>query len=445
MKIACLTSFSVLCMLSSNLAASNLMQAYKGAQQHQLSSAIETAYLNSARSDLNTALTAMNPSLTVTANGSVNNELLLDGDDSGEAHTYLEAGYSVRWEKPIFHEQESGKIRVANANLESVSVLRNEARKQLLLQVSHVYFAVLRIQAKLDAKQKEKAQIMQQVVRVKKGYEAGVLARTEVRESEAQYANCSAEIADIKRKLLLESEKLVLLTKQPYSRLASPKAGWQPERLHPVAYADWEQLTRQHNSTIKIYQQKLSMARERVRQAGGSSHAELDWVAEHSGRAVLGDQPDKDTKFDTSFGVEFRLDTDLNGAQVHAFRAVQQKQLAAELELEKVIRNSVQKTHNIYSRLNNDIQRIRQQREIIETVTASANATHRGFVAGTRTVGDYLSAFRLITKAQLNYQHAAYDYMLDMLELKANAGILNETDLLQLSRTMQLTSAVTSK
>lgn len=444
MKITCLTSFSVLCLLSSNLSANNLLQAYKDAQQYQLSDAINTAYYQSAQSELDTVRAALQPSLNVMANGSVNNEIALDGDDAGDGNTYLEAGYSLRWEKPIYHERESGEIRTANANLEQAAILRDEAKKQLVLQVSHAYFQVLRMQARLDAKQQELAQIMQQVIKVRKGYDAGVLARTEVRESEAQHAHCLSEIADVQRKLLLESEKLELLTKQTYSRLAAPVTGWQPQQLQPANYEDWEQLTRQHNSSIRIYQQKLNMAREQTLKIRSASSAELDWVIEHSGRAVLGDQPDRDTRFDTSLGVEFRLDTDMNGAQLAAFRSVQQKQIAAELELEKTIRNSVQQTRSIFSRLNVDLQRIQQQQEIIKTVSASAEATHRGFVAGTRTVGDYLSAVRLITKAQLSYKYAIYDYMLDVLELKANAGLLNESDLVQLNRSMELAAATTT-
>ena len=66
---------------------------------------------------------------------------------------------------------------------------------------------------------------------------------------------------------------------------------------------------------------------------------------------------------------------------------------------------------------------------VISTETA-LNSIKTGFELGTRTSVDVVNAQRDLLRAQRNHSRARYDYVLNTLQLKQAAGLLNQDDLM---------------
>lgn len=79
------------------------------------------------------------------------------------------------------------------------------------------------------------------------------------------------------------------------------------------------------------------------------------------------------------------------------------------------------------------MQTVKARKLNIVSARSALDATEAGYEVGTRNVVDVLNAQRALYAAMRDYSNARYDYVLDMLKLKQNAGTLSPADIYQLN------------
>jgi outer membrane protein len=79
-----------------------------------------------------------------------------------------------------------------------------------------------------------------------------------------------------------------------------------------------------------------------------------------------------------------------------------------------------------------DVNRIAARKQSIISSKSSVDATQAGYEVGTRNVVDVLNAQNTLFRAERDYANSRYDYILDMMRLKEQAGLLSPEDVLRL-------------
>ena len=79
-----------------------------------------------------------------------------------------------------------------------------------------------------------------------------------------------------------------------------------------------------------------------------------------------------------------------------------------------------------------DVSRIAARKQSIISSKSSLDATQAGYEVGTRNVVDVLNAQNILFQAERDYANSRYDYILDMMRLKEQAGLLSPEDVLKL-------------
>jgi outer membrane protein len=102
---------------------------------------------------------------------------------------------------------------------------------------------------------------------------------------------------------------------------------------------------------------------------------------------------------------------------------------AARERLERTARETERAARDAYLGVLSEIARVQALRQARESSRTSLQATEAGFEVGTRTTVDVLDARRLVFQAETNYARSRYDYLLNVLRLKAAAGSLERKDL----------------
>ncbi len=308
--------------------------------------------------------------------------------------------------------------------------------KELLLTVAEQYFKALKVQAKLNSSQQEQQYLEEQLGDTRKGYDAGAFSQVDLAEVEAQHALNLSEIQDTQAQLLAAKQALELLTQRNYATLATPLAGWLPDKVAADAKTA-EAITQENNAKVNMLRQNLAVAKEKAKQVYANASSQLNLVAKHSGQVVAGDSFNQHNQFDTSIGAEFKMDFDTNQAVFFESQAMRQQEIAAELALAAGLEKNVQDTRNLYNQLDNNRQQMPLQKKAIEASQKAVELTRQGFVAGVRTADDYFLAIKRLSKTKLDYEYARYDHILDTLQLKASLGSLSASDLQQLSQHMR--------
>ena len=100
-----------------------------------------------------------------------------------------------------------------------------------------------------------------------------------------------------------------------------------------------------------------------------------------------------------------------------------------ELEYRSVIAGSRQSYLGVLA----GISQILANKQSIISQESALKATEAGYIVGTRTIVDVLNAQSDLYSAQKDYTKAEYEYLLDTLTLKEEAGTLSANDLAQIN------------
>ena len=152
---------------------------------------------------------------------------------------------------------------------------------------------------------------------------------------------------------------------------------------------------------------------------------------------------------DTGFGTDPKASTDqhmwkiqvnlplYSGGAVSANRrkAAQEYNAAVENRI-NLQRNIVTNTRSLHMTVVSDVSRIAARKQSIVSSKSSLDATQAGYEVGTRNVVDVLNAQNTLFSAERDYANSRYDYILDMMNLKQQAGLLSPQDVLRLDSFM---------
>ncbi|MGJ8687863.1 MAG: TolC family protein, partial [Spongiibacteraceae bacterium] len=125
------------------------------------------------------------------------------------------------------------------------------------------------------------------------------------------------------------------------------------------------------------------------------------------------------------------------GAVSAGRRQAEQQYQAADHNVTLVQRQVITSTRAQHIAVNTDIQVIKARKQSIKSATSALNASQAGYDVGTRNVVDVLDAQRKLYAAVRDHSNARYDYVVNVLKLKQNAGTLSPGDIASLSNWLE--------
>jgi outer membrane protein len=105
-----------------------------------------------------------------------------------------------------------------------------------------------------------------------------------------------------------------------------------------------------------------------------------------------------------------------------------------EQQRESLRRQIVENTRDLHRAVNTDVEQVQARKQSIISNQSAVEATEIGYQVGTRNIVDVLDAQRQLYTSVRDYNNTRYDYILDNLRLKQQAGTLNPGDLQDLAR-----------
>jgi outer membrane protein len=100
------------------------------------------------------------------------------------------------------------------------------------------------------------------------------------------------------------------------------------------------------------------------------------------------------------------------------------------------VRNTVQATRALHLQTTVDVATTKARRLAITSSQSAYDATQAGYEVGTRNIVDVLNVQQALFSAVRDYANARYQYVIDMLKLKNQAGLISPIDVEELSQWM---------
>jgi outer membrane protein len=146
----------------------------------------------------------------------------------------------------------------------------------------------------------------------------------------------------------------------------------------------------------------------------------------------------------TVYGLTLEMPLFSGGAISAERRRAAQEFISAREQRINLSRNTVTNARSLHMTVLSDVARVAARRQSIVSSQSALDATQAGYEVGTRNIVDVLNAQNALYSAQRDYANARYDYILNMLRLKEQAGLLSPEDIYALDNSLEEPPAPTA-
>lgn len=306
------------------------------------------------------------------------------------------------------------------------------AEQGLALRTAQAYFNVLASTDNLRSSEAQKQAVEQQLEQSQKRFEVGLSAITDVQEAQARHDLAVALVIADQQVLSSSKESLSEITGGPIATLAMLQEDFPLPSPDPVNVENWVTSAEAGNYDVLIAGLTAEIARKTVNIAWSKHLPTLGLQGQYSDSERGGNSAVEQTQ--KSVGALLSVPIFSGGATQSVIRQADYtyQQRLAELEGKK--RSVQSQTRNAFQGVLTGAARVKALKQAVLSSTTALDASQMGLQVGARTSIDVLNAQQQLYSAQRDYAKSRYDYLLNVLNLKAAAGKLSVRDLAEIDR-----------
>jgi outer membrane protein len=315
-------------------------------------------------------------------------------------------------------------------------------QQNLIVRVVDAYLAVLRAQDNLAAAQAQERAFERQLEQTQQRFEVGLIAITDVYEAQAAHDLARVNRIVEENNVAVALEQLSVLTGQKHGNLNVLTDDFTPNPPEPNDRAAWVEFALENNFALKAAEYGEEASRQQAKSAALEHGFTVSGSVGYSDDRIDGSLTrDPATAFDVSPDAqadgefwELRVDVPLySGGAISAERrrAAQEFNAARENRI-NLSRNTVTNTRSLHMTVNSNVSRVAARKQSIVSSKSALDATQAGYEVGTRNIVDVLNAQNILFAAERDYANSRYDYILSLLRLKEQAGLLSPKDVYNL-------------
>ncbi|MEO0346659.1 MAG: TolC family outer membrane protein [Pseudomonadota bacterium] len=336
-----------------------------------------------------------------------------------------------RWDQFIGLQQADKRVAEAEANYEG-------AQQGLMLRVAERYFDVLAAEDSLEASEANKTAIAKQLDQAQKRFEVGLIAITDVQESQAAFDQAVADEIAAKRALANAKNLLSEIVGGGTSDLAKPGETVPLTPPTPADEEQWVQQALEQNLDLIASRISSDIASKEVSSRRSSYMPTLDLVVSRSSNESESERqnnnaggffPQSSSNEQDSITLQVNVPIFAGGANSSRVREAVYLHRAARERAQRIARETERLARDSYLGVLAEISRTKALEQALKSSEVALEATQAGFEVGTRTTVDVLDAQRQLFNARTQYLRARYDYLLNVLRLKQASGALQVQDL----------------
>jgi len=423
--------------LHAPLNAANLMDIYQEAVDQDAQYAAARAEHRAAQEKMPQGRAGLLP--TISLSGLLRRELL--NTSRGPEVTNDRSGMTITATQPLFRMQnfvayEQSKIQVMQADSQFII-----AAQDLILRVAQAYFDILIAQFDVRVEEDQKKAIERQLKQAKANFEAGNSTIVDTNEAQARFDLTVSRLIIARNTLEVNKRKLQKITGR-YPSVISRLHKNHDANLFVLKYTnleDWLAVAEQNSLTIRVQRSVLKIAEHEVERAKAGHYPTLDLVALYSdqkgvGGSITGRGIDLTSK---QIGLELNVPIFSGFAVQSRVREALANQERVLQDLNNTYRDTELKVSQEYLNTTNGMALVKAQTEAVRSSQSQVESTKLGQEVGIRTEVDVLNAQGLHSIARRDLGRGYYNLLISRLRLEAEAGELDEEDLVQINEVLQ--------
>jgi outer membrane protein len=341
--------------------------------------------------------------------------------------------------QPIFRQQNLIQIDQATTQVSIADKQLNVAQQALMLRTSQAYFDVLMAQDRIDLIVAQKTAIAGQLAQAQANFELGSATITDANEAQARYDLAVAQEIAALNEFEIAKHAVQAITGQLPQRLANVKQQLKANEMG-LSMATWQELALLNNLNIQIQQDTAKLAEQEIARNQAGHLPTLDAVASYTNSYANGTI----SRFGTgnelqvgSIGLQLQIPLYEGGAVSSRVRQAQLNKQRAQDDLTAVRRQTELDTQRAYLNLSSSIAQLKALDQAVISSQSQLDATQLGYQVGVRNSVDVLNAQQQFFSAKRDVAQARYNYLINIIRLKAAAGVVAAADLVDINQQLE--------
>lgn len=420
--------------------ALNLVDAYERAKNTDPNWQANVYQYQADQLNLGLAVGNLLPTVTVSGNITRKHQDLGTGATGGGfnpsdlmAETSTTKQIAITARQPLFRMDAWQGYKQVKTSVQLSEITLKLQQQQHILNVSEAYFNVLRQQTLTLTNAQEEKALLEQLNMMNAKLREGLVAKSDVSEANAQYQNARANRIATGVQLILAQEQLAQLIGPYQDKLAVLRDDFQYQKPVPSALNEWTALAQSQN--LDILQAKLQQqyANDQRRVEKAAIYPQVDAVAtygqnQQSPKTIMS----SDGQFD-QVGVEMNWNVFTGGRTKKNIQKATMNVKKSDAQLDAAIRKANTDVKKSYLQVETDQSTLQARKAAMESSGLVAKASKAQYDEGLKNMVDVLLAQRNAFSTQQEFVNAQYDYVLNVLRLKASVGQLTEQELQQMN------------
>ncbi len=424
---------------STTAGATDLLQSYELARGNDMLYATALSRRAAAQEKLPQAQALLRPSVEFSANVARNHSDTQYRGTSpfpGGSSQFNSNSYGISLRQPLYRKQEWLQLDQAELQRVQADAQLADDEQRLILRVTQAYFDVLAAQDDLTFVQAQKTAIAEQLAQAKGQFEVGTLTVTDANEAQARFDLANAQEIAAHSGLRIKKRALRKILGTESTPLVPLADGWQMTPPQPDDIERWEARASESNPAVLIQTAALEIASQEIKRQRAGHHPTIDLVANYqedaaSGSASVGTGSDSTTAM---IGVQLRLPLYAGGGTSSRVREARYNIDTAKEQLENARRTTALDANQAFLGVTDGLTQVLALEQAVISSEGSLASSRLGWEVGVRTSIDVLNAQQQLYGAHRDLAKARYATILNLLQLHATTGQLDQTVLAEINR-----------
>lgn len=346
--------------------------------------------------------------------------------------------WTLQLTQPIMRPQNVIAYGESEALVDAAQAEYSQAKQDLILRVAQAYFDALVAQETVTTSEAELRAMREQEEAAKRGYELGTGSITDSHEARSKAELAHSRQFAAQNELETKLTEIERLTGKPPGTLAGLKPSVVAPKPEPSDVREWIEQAKDDNPSVRAQIASLRAAGYTVSKARAENTWTLDFVASYgvnysSGSVAVPSSYESRVKSNVA-GLQFSMPIFAGGLNSSHIREALANQGKLSAQLEEARRKAGAEAKQAYSGIVNGLSQAEALQASVESGESSVQGNHVGYKLGIRMNSDVLNAEQQLFASKRDLSRARYDTLLQGFKLKAAAGILTESDVLEINR-----------
>jgi len=441
----CALSFASAALLAAPpVAAEDLLQIYREAQQNDPALAAARATWVATQERMPQARAALLPNVSAAGAANVNNlneTLHTDPPVDINNRNFRFGSLGVSAAQPLYRPQNSVAYDQAKQQVAQADYTLSFAQQDLILRVAQAYFDVLLAEFTVDLAESQKAAVSEQLAQAKRNFEVGVATITDTNEAQAKYDSIVA--LEISARNDLDNRRTALraiIGRFPAS-LKRVGPGFEPTLPSPDTLDYWVGRALAENLAVKIAAYNFDIATLEVDKQRAGHYPTLDLVGSYSLQTGSGSSSvNLSSNFDlrqAQLGVQLTVPIYQGGFVDSKVREAIALQDNARQNLELARRTALFNAQTGFTGVNSAVASVQAFEQALKSAQVAYESNRLGQEVGVRTNLDVLNTQQNVFQTRRDLAQSYFNYLIGVLRLKAAVGTLSEQDLEEVNRQLR--------